>query len=535
MVNVYKTESWLGREPEIPETAITATLEADVIVVGGGLAGVSAVRQAAELGASVLLFEKCETVQGRTGDFTTFDSQLAQTWGRSQVDKVSLVNDLMREMGYKASQTVLKKWAQHAGEAFDWYVGAYPDLVVLQSSTEPPPQGCKCWVQPKRYPVPDSFDENKPERFKCYQYNVFIRPTHVPVLKANLAAAESTGNVQAFYSTRVLKLLRRDGGRVQGIIAQAEDGGYIRALAKSGVILATGDFMNDKKMLQRFLPYSANTPQYWNSYDKNDNPSNTGDGHKMGLWAGAKLQDQPPAPLAHHMGSVFGCSDFLMLDSRGLRFVNEDIPGLQIHEQLETLPDKTAWQFVDSNWRQQIPHVYLSHGTVSYVIEDEKFDSGEVFAGLNTTDNIVSPRLIEAARESGRLLRANTLEDLIERTGLPQETALASIERYNALCRNKNDQDFGKDPTRMFPVEKGPFYAAKFTPANLLAVLFGLQCDEETRVYDTAGKVIPGLYAAGNVQGNRVAVGYPLTVPGFSHSLALPFGRIAGMNAAKGV
>ena len=85
---------------------------------------------------------------------------------------------------------------------------------------------------------------------------------------------------------------------------------------------------------------------------------------------------------------------------QGLRFVNEDIPGLQIHEQLETLPDKTAWQFVDSNWRQQIPHVYLSHGTVSYVIEDEKFDSGEVFAGLNTTDNIVSPRLIEAAREA---------------------------------------------------------------------------------------------------------------------------------------
>ena len=141
MVNFYKTESGLGREPEFPETAITATLEADVIVVGGGLAGVSAVRQAAELGASVLLFEKCETVQGRTGDFTTFDSQLAQTWGRSQVDKVSLVNDLMREMGYKASQTVLKKWAQHAGEAFDWYVGAYPDLVVLQSSTQPPPQG----------------------------------------------------------------------------------------------------------------------------------------------------------------------------------------------------------------------------------------------------------------------------------------------------------------------------------------------------------------------------------------------------------
>ena len=106
---------------------------------------------------------------------------------------------------------------------------------ILWSFRAPPsrrPRVVRCWVQPKRYPVPDSFDENKPERFKCYQYNVFIRPTHVPVLKANLAAA-GTGNVQAFYSTRVLKLLGQDGSRVQGVIAQAEDGGYIRALPKA--------------------------------------------------------------------------------------------------------------------------------------------------------------------------------------------------------------------------------------------------------------------------------------------------------------
>ena len=68
----------------------------------------------------------------------------------------------------------------------------------------------------------------------------------------------------------------------------------------------------------------------------------------------------------------------------------------------------------------------------------------------------------------------------------------------------------------------------------MIAVMGGLESDEEARCYDEEGKVIPGLYVAGNVQGNRFSVDYPLTVPGLSHSIALTFGRIAGRNAALG-
>ena len=65
----------------------------------------------------------------------------------------------------------------------------------------------------------------------------------------------------------------------------------------------------------------------------------------------------------------------------------------------------------------------------------------------------------------------------------------------------------------------------------MIAAMGGIQSDEDAHCYDNGGAVIPGLYAAGNVQGNRVAVDYPLTVPGLSHSLALVYGRIAAESA----
>ena len=224
----------------------------------------------------------------------------------------------------------------------------------------------------------------------------------------------------------------------------------------------------------------------------------------------------------------------MLLNTRGLRFVNEDAPGQQIGSQIENLPDKTAWQFVDSNWPEQVRRVHPNHGSVCFFVTDEELEDGTLYSKLSTIDNYISPALVEKAVASGKLLRADTLEELVEKTGLPMEQTLVSLERYNIMCAEGNDRDYGKRAMRLFPVEKGPLYAAKFVPATMIAVMGGLESDEEARCYDEEGKAIPGLYVAGNVQGNRFSVDYPLTVPGLSHSIALTFGRIAGRNAAQG-
>lgn len=532
--SVYEGEAWLGSPPEIREAEIRQTLEADVVIVGAGLAGVAAARAAAEMGSTVLLLEKCPTPQARSGDFAVMDSKVADTWGRRDVDKVQIVNDLMRDMAYKVSQNILRRWAQEAGAAFDWYLEGYPDIPVLKSTAEPPPAGARCWLQPRRCPQPVSFD-NAAERFKCYQTTVWVRPTHIPVFRGNLRLAMETGRVQCLCDTPVVRLLREGNGPVQGALARLAGGGYLRAVAKKGVVLSTGDYMSNREMLVRFCPGMSQTPQLWQGYDRDRRPCNTGDGHRMGLWIGAKLQDAPHAPCAHHMGGVFGSSGFVLLNTRGLRFVNEDAPGQQIGSQIENLPDKTAWQFVGGDWARQVRDGYPSHGAVCYAVTDEELQDGTLFAKLSTIDNYVSPALVEKAVQAGKLLRADTLEELVAKTGLPQEQALASLARYNALCRAGRDLDYGKQPLRLFAVDQPPYYATRFTPATMIAVMGGLESDEEARCYDESGQPIPGLYVAGNVQGNRFAVDYPLTVPGLSHSIALTFGRIAGRNAARGL
>ena len=233
--SLYEGETWLGKPPEIEESRIEKTMEADVVVVGAGLAGVAAARAAAELGSTVLLLEKCEAPQARSGDFAVMDSRVADVWGRRNVDKVQIVNDLMRDMAYKVSQNILRRWAEEAGEAFDWYLEGYPDIPVLKTTAEVPPEGTKCWIQPRHCPAPESF-ENGTERFKCYQTTAWVRPTHIPVFQGNVQMLMQTGLAQCLFSAPVVKLLREKDGRVQGAVAQVGQDRYIkepRTLASS--------------------------------------------------------------------------------------------------------------------------------------------------------------------------------------------------------------------------------------------------------------------------------------------------------------
>jgi fumarate reductase flavoprotein subunit len=99
------------------------------------------------------------------------------------------------------------------------------------------------------------------------------------------------------------------------------------------------------------------------------------------------------------------------------------------------------------------------------------------------------------------------------------------------MARQGKDLDFGKHPDRLTTVKEPLFYATQVT-AVFLVILGGLKINHRLQVLDTGGKVIPGLYAAGNVSGSFFGSQYPTTAPGLSHSRAWTFGRLAGMNAA---
>lgn len=135
------------------------------------------------------------------------------------------------------------------------------------------------------------------------------------------------------------------------------------------------------------------------------------------------------------------------------------------------------------------------------------------------------------------LLKADTLDELLtlcKEKGLDIENAKASIERYNELAKAGKDEDFGKIASRLFPVETAPFYATPCRQGDMLVCIGGLVSDEECHVFDEEKRVIPGFYVAGNVQGNRFAVQYPIAFKGVSHSMALYYGYVAGKNAVAG-
>ena len=142
-------------------------------------------------------------------------------------------------------------------------------------------------------------------------------------------------------------------------------------------------------------------------------------------------------------------------------------------------------------------------------------------------------------KEYSTVYAADTLEELAEIVGYTGEAKtnfLAEVERYNELCHNGLDEDFGKMSKRMFPVENPPYYACKFGNAGMLVMFGGLECNHDLQVTaDCTNDPIPGLYVAGNTMGRRLQVDYPVVVAGISLATALSFGRLAGKNAAASV
>lgn len=519
-------------EPEIG--VIAETVEADVVVVGLGIAGVAATRTLAEAGAQVVAIEKCAAPQGRSGDFGAINAACNERYEMGGLDVNEVVGELMKESGYRADAAVLKAWAANSGADLDWYFGALPDLEYLPTITAPQPEGADYWVQPERYPLPELWQGNDDEYYPCYQTTVRMYPSHEPALNANLQIAQDTGNVRTYMETTAVKVLCDEAGAACGVVAHRfNEDDFIQINAKA-VILATGDISGNKEMLHYYAPQTDGIMALFPPTAPEGGVPNTGDGQRMGMLAGAVLEGGPYAPMIHHMGGCMGSACFLELNRQGKRFMNEDVPGQQLENQVENQPGRVTYQFFDGDWRDQVPHFKPEHGAVCYVLEDGAIASGAVNATLTHKDSFAFQEQIDEAVEAGSCLKADTIEELLEAIGadnIDVEVAKASIERYNELAKAGCDEDFGKKAERMFALETPPFYCCPLTPSVMLVCMCGLQSDADCHTYDADGAIKPGLYVAGNVMGNRFKVQYPTTVPGISHSVCLTEGRIAARTA----
>ncbi len=563
-------------KPAVP-TDVVDEQDCDVLVIGMGLAGTAAFKAAAETGVKTIAIEKqpeeSYSVIYMAGDFGVVGSQIQKDLGIEWAPKEVIMHEMQKECASRIDPWMLSYWYDHSGADFDWFVeGA--DFEVLKGTAAEKETDKEFYIRPKCFPRNEGYNYEE-EFYPYYHGTITTNPNMQWACQAAMDAGVAAGG-QIIFGAAGEQLIQDENGVVTGAYAKTDDG-YIKINAKQTVLCA-GDYGANKDMVAYYAPEYAD---YGGGVD-------TGDGHLMGIWAGGRMENGPHAPMAHHMGAALGVDSYLHLNNQGKRFMDEDIPGQNLTQMLCRQPvsddpekaaaDIRSYQIFDAAWPEQIINMPDGHGYTTHFVPDEEIDNYQlVLSGFGlgyTTKQMVEDavdykadtleELVEmmglpketALAEIERLVlsgfglgyttkqmvedavdyKADTLEELVEMMGLPKETALAEIERYNELCRNGFDEDFGKMPKRLYALENPPFYGCAFSASKYMLVMMGgLECDHDLHVIDAAEQPIPGLFVAGNNQGRRFLVDYPVIVAGISLGTALTFGRLAGANAAAAV
>lgn len=184
----------------------------------------------------------------------------------------------------------------------------------------------------------------------------------------------------------------------------------------------------------------------------------------------------------------------LIVNLNGERWVNEQLACGAIKKQLKQ-PKCLSYTVMDNRTMRMQP-------MRAKPIQDE--DGNMVFNMGGMENSPWNEEHIQwlASMKGNHLVIADTLEDLAEKIGMPVDTFLATVERYNALCAAEKDEDFHKDPDYLLPLQEAPFYAVQtFLMSD--GASGGMFIDENCRVKGKDGKPMKGLYASGdNTSGN---------------------------------
>ncbi|EKG14376.1 Fumarate reductase/succinate dehydrogenase flavoprotein [Macrophomina phaseolina MS6] len=301
--------------------------------------------------------------------------------------------------------------------------------------------------------------------------------------------------------TPLKSLLTGPDGAVHGALVSS-NGREVRIRSKHGVLLSAGGFAKNKAMREQFQPKPLD-PE-WSSAPQSD----TGDAVQAGIKLGAAtaLMSEAwwgPTVMIPGYGPYFTTWDRALphsvcVDYSGQRFMNEaqsyvDAGRIQFQRNAVTkaIP---AWMIVDSNYQRRY--------------------------SLAMLPPFFEPR---KAVQSGMFVKAGTIEELAERTGIDGAGLKKTLHRFNSMAEAGHDDDFGRgnstfdnyfgDPKHkpnpnLGTVERAPFYAVKLYPGDL-GTKGGLLTDEFGRVVDQQGRPIRGLYASGNTTASVMGHRYP--------------------------
>ena len=451
---------WLGKEPDIDETAITETVDTDILIVGAGNGGMFAAAYAAANGLNFRVIEQNANVQDTRHWYGAVDSAAAKEAGEPATDKAKLLSEISRYASGKCDQRVVKTWINESAAMHDFMRSILEDKYG--------------WVCDFTSGSEAAWPAENAEHNTDYLY---------PVQEHNYMASESASGTprnelllqyiqelgyDVDFKTSLAKLEKNSDGRITGIIAQStEDDHFIRYNANQGVLLACGGFPGNPYMMEQLDPLGTSVTTAC-SYS----PADKGYGIRAAVWAGANL-DKEAAPMLFDRGVVApgvdggyvdsdtafggkafpgkirqynpGTQPFLKVNRNGERFANESCPYNDIVYAAAHQPGRVYAQICDANILEDAKRFHTIGCSAQTRNGGEKYIQGKM----------------DEAIEAGALFKCDTLDELADKmgfTGAAKDTFLATVERYNELYDKQNDEDFGKPAYRLSAIRTAPFY-----------------------------------------------------------------------------
>lgn len=546
---------WLGAPPVIPESSISETLEFDIVVCGGGNAGVSVARAAAAEEASVAVLElQAEENYMFLGEqIGHFNSKWLKEHGFEPADLNEVVAEFQLRSANYSNPELIRQYVYNSGEMFDSLMALVPEDHPMHETMNVHISG----DPEQKYPIVRS-------GYKTWAGTVQYRKGILSEPRVGVASYSSMTELEEiamedakahgakWFFENDCQVLVKDGDRVVGCIAKNGEGKYVKYLAKKGVALCCGDFGRNNDMVVALLDEVREMAELRGQdlktlvgfgHDENRKPlGQNGKGHKLGCWAGGHIEPGPRAcMISAHPGAGFGFTTMMTLNCKGERFMNEALYNAQTNY-IFRQPLGMIVALYDSKLFDYLRLSSIEHGQPDFGVPEyqrqAKEDIDMLVAG-NDKYPIRSCSITERM-PSGEFYAADTLEELGKKLGYEGEALdnfLASVERYNELCRQGVDNDFGKDKILLWPIDKAPFIANKSDNLMVnigLVTITGLQVDNNQQVMgEDCITPIPGLYTCGNNCGGRYAMNYACPVAGNSIGMAMTLGRVLGRHMAK--
>jgi fumarate reductase flavoprotein subunit len=477
------------------ENTNTETLKTDIVIIGGGGAGLTAAVQAAEKGAKVTVLEKRHAVGGNTAMAHGFFATESPVQKRMMIDVTSdeLFKVAMDYHHWTINPMLVRAYIDKSGDTVRWLEekGLKIDFIPA--------------VSPK---------------FVYRVFHMTERATGNTVIKLLAKTCEDHG-IKVLHKCTAKKLLTDSKGKVTGVLVATENGELI--IKSKSVIITTGGYGGNKGLLKTYCPKYGGETAYLGLKEL------TGDGLLMAMEIGAATEG---IGLPHYWGAHYSGANIVnlvnqrpeavWLNKNGERFCDENIlfdMGLRGNV-IDRQPGKISYTLFDESIKEKL----IGHGAVGTQVALR-------WAPPDITWSKVMEQLpLEV--DKGNVNIADSLEDIAQWMGASPKVLKTTINKYNSDCDRGHDSVFVKDRKYMEALRKPPYYAVKFHQ-TLLDTMGGIKTNHHMEILDGNNKPIPGLYAAGVCVGGYQSETYCYMLTGTMFGFALNSGRIAAENAVK--